>query len=51
MYDKAGSAMASAVTAGVVGESSAQFLWVILGGFALFAASLAVLRVIPRHQA
>ena len=58
MYDKSiaavslsGSAVTMSGAAGALSRSGAEFMWFFLGGFALVAATLAVLRTLPRQQA
>ena len=58
MYDKSlaaismsGAAVSMSGTVGTLTRIGAEFMWVFLGGFALIAAGLAVLRTLPRKQA
>ncbi len=51
MYDKCLVGLGTSAAAGTLANPAADMMWYGLGGFALVAASLAVLRIIPRKQA
>lgn len=56
MYNNISAPMASSATAGagvsgVLATTGADVFWYALAGFALLAAGMAVLRIIPRRKA
>ena len=51
MYDKAISGLGSTIGIGTLAYTGVDLVWLALGGFALVAAGMAVLRTVPRRQA
>ena len=51
MYDKAISGLGSTIGIGTLAHTGVDVVWLGLGGFALVAAGMAVLRTVPRRQA
>lgn len=48
MYDKAGVAGAAMGTGGALALTGANVVWISLAGFAMLAAGMAILRIVPR---
>ncbi len=51
MYDKGIAAIGGGAAAGTLAFTGFDVVWYLLGGFALIAAGLALLRTLPRKQA
>jgi hypothetical protein len=51
MYDKAITGLGPTIGIGTLAYTGVDLVWLALGGFALVAAGLAILRTVPRRQA
>ncbi len=51
MYDKAISGLGSTIGIGTLAYTGLDVVWLALGGFALIAAGMAIMRTIPRRHA